>query len=158
MYIKFAVCLKSTFKHGNQLNIPVHLNTLEETERKLKETEDDRDRIIKEKDEEIAELNHNMTALEHSYKRILDVSIGTFFIALDSKSEHWRTKCMKISRYKYSISQNLFFHCGQGLFSVNLLSEFDKSEFIYLFFFGGGGFWTPPDPLFPSRFGHTHIY
>lgn len=99
--------------------ITVHLNTLEETERKLKETEDDRDRIIKEKDEEIAELNHNMTALEHSYKRILDVSVGTFFIALDSKSEHWRTKCMKISRYKYSISQNLFFHCGQGLFSVN---------------------------------------
>lgn len=66
--------------------ITVHLNTLEETERKLKETEDDRDRIIKEKDEEIAELNHNMTALEHSYKRILDVSVGTFFIALDSKS------------------------------------------------------------------------
>lgn len=60
---------------------------------------------------------------------------------------------MKISRYKYSISQNLFFHCGQGLFSVNLLSEFDKSEF-----FRGGGGLDPPDPLFPSRFGHAHIY
>ena len=40
----------------------------------MKETEDDRDRIIKEKEEEIVELNHAMTALEHSYKRILDVS------------------------------------------------------------------------------------
>lgn len=97
-----------------------------------------------------------MTALEHSYKRILDVSVGPFFIALDSKSEHWRTKCMKISRYKYSISQNLFFHCGQGLFSVNLLSEFDKSEFIY-FFWGGGGFWTPLIPYFPLDLG-MHIY
>lgn len=69
----------------------------------MKEIEDDRDRIIKEKDEEIVELNYNMTALEYSYKRILDVSVGIFFIVLDSKFEYWRIKCMKISRYKYSI-------------------------------------------------------
>lgn len=59
---------------------------------------------------------------------------------------------MKISRYKYSISQNLFFHCGQGLFSVNLLSEFDKSEF-----FRGGGVWTPLIPYFPLDLG-MHIF
>lgn len=77
----FSLIFVRTSVHLNIENqIPVHFNTLEETERKLKETEDDRDRIIKEKDEEIAELNHAMTALEHSYKRILDVSVSTFLL------------------------------------------------------------------------------
>lgn len=58
---------------------------------------------------------------------------------------------MKISRYKYIISQNLFFHCRQGLFSVNLQSEFDKSEFFR------GGVWTPLIPYFPLDLG-IHIF
>ena len=45
-----------------------------DTEKKLKDTEDERDQIIKEKDEKIDELNKEIRKMEKDYKRILDVS------------------------------------------------------------------------------------
>ncbi|KAJ8316376.1 hypothetical protein KUTeg_006390 [Tegillarca granosa] len=66
------------------------------TQRKLRETEEEKKRIIIEKDEEIFRLNSDISKMEREYKRILEEAMATLINQIDSSVMRWEEKAVAI--------------------------------------------------------------
>ncbi|XP_060579917.1 coiled-coil domain-containing protein 153-like isoform X2 [Ruditapes philippinarum] len=62
------------------------------TEADLKKTKEEKERITKEKDEEIDSLNMKIVGMEKDYERILDETLDSLIAKIDAAKDKWEEK------------------------------------------------------------------
>lgn len=62
------------------------------TETELKKTKEEKERITKEKDDEIENLNIKIVGMEKDYERILDETLDSLIAKIDAAKDKWEEK------------------------------------------------------------------
>lgn len=77
--------------HNLEMELVQTQNKLKETEKLLRETQDEKERIIRDKDQEIDELNVSIRIMEKDYVRILDEALNSLVGKIDNAKSKWET-------------------------------------------------------------------